>query len=112
MRSTDTSLPQPSLISLWSVTTATLRIPLVSRLSLLISSSSAPFWITKHILGLRGGDTWSEEGNEDQLMLRWGIGAVLHHATPDVTDLPVQYSHFAKQLWPTDCVVTFNYDRV
>jgi SIR2-like domain len=66
----------------------------------------------EHILGLRGGDTWSEEGNEDQLMLRWGIGSVLHRATPTVADLPVQYIHFAEQLRPMDCVVTFNYDRI
>ncbi len=66
----------------------------------------------EHILGLRGGDTWSEDGNEDQLMLRWGVGAVLHHVTPAVADLPVQYVQFAEQLRPMDCVVTFNYDRI
>lgn len=65
-----------------------------------------------HILGLRGNDTWSEEGNEDQLMLRWGIGAVLHHATPAAADLPDVYHRFAAWLRPGDCVVTFNYDRI
>ena len=66
----------------------------------------------EHVLGLRGSDTWSEDGNEDQLMLRWGIGSVLHHATPRVADLPARYLDFAKLLRPRDCVVTFNYDRL
>lgn len=66
----------------------------------------------EHVLGLRGSDTWSDQGNEDQLMLRWGIGAALHHATPPVANLPAPYLHFASELRPGDCVVTFNYDRV
>jgi len=36
---------------------------------------------------------WSGESNEDQLMLRGGIGAVLHHATPAAADLPSPYLH-------------------
>jgi hypothetical protein len=66
----------------------------------------------EHVLGLRGSDTWSDEGNEDQLMLRWGIGAALARATPPVPDLPSHYLEFAKRLRPMDCVVTFNYDRL
>ena len=66
----------------------------------------------EHFLGLRGSDTWSREGNEDQLMLRWGIGAVLSRATPAVADLPARYLDLAKRLRPLDCVVTFNYDRL
>ena len=66
----------------------------------------------EHILGLRGSDTWSSEGNEDQLMLRWSIGSVLHRATPPLGRLPSQYLTFARQTRPRDCIVTFNYDLV
>jgi hypothetical protein len=66
----------------------------------------------EHVLGLRGSDTWSPEGNEDQLMLRWGIGAVLNELTPTITSLPPVYLEFARQLRPRDQVVTFNYDLV
>ena len=45
-------------------------------------------------------------------MLRWGIGSVLHSATPAAADLPSSYLRFAERLRPGDCVVTFNYDRI
>ena len=61
-----------------------------------------------HFLGLRGSDTWSTEGNEDQLMLRWGIGRVLHQATP--TEPPDLYIQFAENLRPGDVIFSFNYD--
>jgi hypothetical protein len=66
----------------------------------------------EHVLGLRGSDTWSPEGNEDQLMLRWGIGAVLNELTPRAESLPSVYLEFARRLRPRDQVVTFNYDLV
>lgn len=66
----------------------------------------------EHFLGLRGSDTWSDEGNEDQLMLRWGVGAAVHHLTPSAGDLPELYLDFARRLRPRDLVVTFNYDLV
>ena len=65
-----------------------------------------------HILGLRGSDTWSDQGNEDELILRWGIGAALHHATPAPERLPSMYLQFAQRLRPGDCIISFNYDMV
>jgi len=65
-----------------------------------------------HCLRLRGSDTWSDSGNEDQLMLRWCIGAVLHKRTPSAEKTPTLYFDFAKRLKPKDVVVTFNYDRI
>ena len=37
----------------------------------------------EHYLGLRGGDTWSREGNESQLMIKRAIGEVIHRACAD-----------------------------
>jgi hypothetical protein len=65
-----------------------------------------------HYLRLRGSDTWSNSGNEDQLMLRWCIGAVLHKRTPSIEKTPPLYFDFAQRLKPKDVVVTFNYDRI
>lgn len=65
-----------------------------------------------HTLQLRGSDTWSDEGNEDQLMMRWALGAVIHAATPSVAALPDVYIELARRLRPGDCVVTFNYDLI
>lgn len=64
----------------------------------------------EHTLGLRGSDTWSDEGNESMLQLRWAIGHVLHKATP--TDLPDVYLEFARRLTTSDLVLTLNYDRL
>jgi hypothetical protein len=62
----------------------------------------------EHTLRLRGSDTWSEEGNESTLQLRWAIGHVLHHAAP--TRLPEVYLEFARRLTTSDVVLTLNYD--
>lgn len=64
----------------------------------------------EHYLGLRGSDTWSQEGNESQLMIRKAIGAVIHDRTPD--QLPDYFYRFAELLSPHDVVLTFNYDLV
>jgi len=61
----------------------------------------------RHYLGLLGSDTYSDEGNRDQELLRWGLGRVLHVNTPEVPDL---YLQFAEKLRPRDVVITFNYD--
>jgi hypothetical protein len=66
----------------------------------------------QHAFGMLGSDTWSEEGNRDQFLLRWGIGRVLHRLTPSVEKLPDLYLRFAERLRPRDVVVTFNYDLV
>jgi hypothetical protein len=64
----------------------------------------------EHFFGMRGSDTFSSAGNQAQLLLRWGIGRVLHLATPDT--LPDVYMEFADKLRPQDVVATFNYDHV
>lgn len=68
----------------------------------------AEFLDYRHFLGLLGSDTWAEEGNRDQFLLRWGIGRLIHRLTPRV--LPSLYLGFAERLEPDDVVVTFNYD--
>ena len=64
----------------------------------------------EHILGLRGRDTWSEEGNESQLMIRKAIGGVINNRTPPVDSLPDAYYRFAERLTAHDLIITFNYD--
>ena len=64
----------------------------------------------EHSLKLRGGDTWSSEGNGEQLLIRQEIGRVLTEHTP--ADIPTVYLDFAKELRPYDHVLTFNYDTL
>jgi SIR2-like domain len=64
----------------------------------------------EHFLELRGSDTWSQEGNESQLMVRKAIGEVIHSRTPPADRLPDAYYNFAERLTPEDTVLTFNYD--
>lgn len=64
----------------------------------------------RHAFGILGSDTWSEDGNRDQFLLRWGIGRVLHAATPQGIELPELYIEFARNLRAKDLVVSFNYD--
>ncbi len=68
------------------------------------------FLDTEHFLGLRGSDTWSDEGNESQLMVRCAIAEVLHKRTP--TNPPCLYRKFARYLNSSDCILTFNYDTL
>ncbi|QBQ53381.1 SIR2 family protein [Nitrosococcus wardiae] len=64
----------------------------------------------EHYLGLKGGDTWSEEGNESQLMIRNGIMEVIHSRQPDIpTDECIR---FCQSLSPSDTILTFNYDTL
>ena len=66
----------------------------------------------EHLLSLRGSDTWSEEGNESQIMIRKAIGRVIHGRTPQAHRLPDAYYRFAENLSLHDVIVTFNYDLV
>lgn len=66
----------------------------------------------EHFLGLRGSDTWSEEGNESQLMIRKAIGGIIHLNTPSSNNLPEAYYRFAESLSLNDIVITFNYDII
>ncbi|WAW05111.1 SIR2 family protein [Oxalobacter formigenes] len=66
----------------------------------------------EHFLRFRGSDTWSQEGNESQLMVRKAIGYVIHDRTPSPDDIPEVYLNFAESLSIHDSVLTFNYDLV
>ena len=66
----------------------------------------------EHFLRLRGSDTWSEEGNESQIMVRQAIGGVTHNQTPRASYLPDVYYRFAERLSLHDVIITFNYDIV
>lgn len=68
------------------------------------------FWDIEHFLWLRGKDTWSDEGNESQLMIRKAIGRVIHSRTPSLSDIPDAYLRFAEGLSVNDYVLSFNYD--
>jgi hypothetical protein len=64
----------------------------------------------EHFLELRGSDTWSQEGNESQLMIRAAIGEVIQSHTPPTDKLPDAYYRFAENLSVHDWILTFNYD--
>jgi hypothetical protein len=69
------------------------------------------FLDVEHYLGLRGGDTWSADGNEGQLIVKRLIGKIIHERTMQALDaLPSCYLQFAESLAPSDIIVTFNYD--
>lgn len=64
----------------------------------------------EHYLGLRGSDTWSEEGNESQLLIRNGIMEVIHSRTPETPT--AECIRFCQKLLPMDVILTFNYDTL
>lgn len=66
----------------------------------------------EHHLGFRGSDTWSEDGNESQVIIKTLIGRILTEHMPQAKDLPEIYLRFAEALQPDDYVITFNYDVV
>jgi hypothetical protein len=66
----------------------------------------------EHYLGFRGSKTWSQEGNESQLMIRKAIGHVIHSRTPPPDAIPEIYLRFAEALSVHDTVLTLNYDLV
>jgi len=61
-------------------------------------------------LGLRGGDTWSDDGNETQVVIKTLIGQILCERTPQPEEIADLYLDFARHLQPHDLVLTFNYD--
>ena len=64
----------------------------------------------EHYLQLRGSDTWSDEGNISQILIRNGIQEVIWRKTPRT---PTQQClHFCQQLLPGDIILTFNYDTL
>jgi hypothetical protein len=70
------------------------------------------FLDVEHYLRLRGKDTWSEEGNEAQLMMRVAIAEVIDELTPRGAKIPDLYRRFVRGLTTTDLIWTFNYDTL
>src|SRR5262249_24607735 len=70
------------------------------------------FLDVEHYLGLRGGDTWSEDGNEGTIVTKFLIGEILATYVNRLKDVPGLYLDFARRLEPHDIVVTFNYDTL
>jgi hypothetical protein len=68
------------------------------------------FLDVEHYLGLRGSDTWSEDGNESQVIVKTLIGQILAECMPSPDAIPSLYLKFAEKLQPWDRVITFNYD--
>lgn len=64
----------------------------------------------EHHLGLRGGEQWSSQGNEGQIVVKTLIGQILTERTPSPKHIPDLYLEFASKLKPEDVVFTFNYD--
>jgi hypothetical protein len=70
------------------------------------------FLDVEHYLGLRGGDTWSEDGNEGTIVTKFLIGKILARHVNDLKGVPDLYLEFAKRLDVNDTVFTFNYDTL
>jgi hypothetical protein len=68
------------------------------------------FLDVEHYLGLRGSDTWSEDGNEGTIVTKFLIGKILARHMIALANIPELYIEFAKCLEPNDVVITFNYD--
>lgn len=67
----------------------------------------------EHSLGLRGKETWSDDGNQSQLILREAIAQVLFEHQVSVEEQHLYlYDEFSKRLSPGDIVITFNYDTI
>jgi SIR2-like domain len=61
-------------------------------------------------LGLRGSHTWSEDGNEAQVVAKTLIGQVIAERMPSKKAIPQLYLNFVRKLQPGDRILTFNYD--
>lgn len=70
------------------------------------------FLDVEHFLGLRGGETWSQDGNEGTVVTKFLIGKVLARHVSALETIPELYVEFARRLQPDDYVLTFNYDTL
>lgn len=70
------------------------------------------FLDVEHYLGLRGSDTWSEDGNEGTIVTKFLIGEILATYVNRLNGVPQLYLDFARRLEPRDIVFTFNYDTL
>jgi hypothetical protein len=70
------------------------------------------FLDVQHYLGLRGSETWSEDGNEGTIVTKFLIGSILARHVNALGSVPDLYLEFAQRLDPHDTVITFNYDTL
>lgn len=70
------------------------------------------FLDVEHYLALRGGDTWSSDGNEGTVVTKYLIGKILARHVNALKTVPDLYIQFAQRLEPRDIVFTFNYDTL
>ncbi|UUX49542.1 SIR2 family protein [Nisaea acidiphila] len=70
------------------------------------------FLDVEHYLGLRGGDTWSSDGNEGTIVTKYLIGKILARHVNSLVSIPDLYLEFARRLQPHDVILTFNYDTL
>ncbi len=66
----------------------------------------------EHYLGLRGGKTWSDDGNESTVLTKILISSILARHLNALDDVPDLYLEFANRLKPHDTIITFNYDTL
>ena len=64
----------------------------------------------EHYLDMRGSDTWSEYGNEGQVVVKTLIGQILAGKIPPKDKIPDLYLEFARRLQPHDIIINFNND--
>lgn len=70
------------------------------------------FLDVEHYLGLRGSDTWSQDGNEGTVVTKYLIGRILARQVNALDTVPELYLDFARRLQPNDTIITFNYDTL
>jgi hypothetical protein len=71
------------------------------------------FLDTEHALGFTGGETFSDQGNKAQLLIRYLIAKVLYRLQRRMSaDARNLYDDFASHLDPGDWILTFNYDTI
>ena len=70
------------------------------------------FLDVEHYLGLRGSETWSEDGNEGTVVTKFLIGSILAKCINAHKKVPDLYIEFAERLELHDTVITFNYDTL
>lgn len=65
----------------------------------------------EHFLGLQGKDTWSENGNKSQILIRNYISKILNDKVSSIKNEEL-YLEFASKLNHGDYIITFNYDNI
>ncbi len=71
------------------------------------------FLDVEHALGFEGSDTWSDEGNKSQVLVRHLIARTLYSRQRRMSHgASGLYERFASRLEPGDRIITFNYDTL